>query len=86
MSFTSSQSPTGGQARVISLRQVVRGALSDKEPTWQCGKHKRPEFDSVSGRFPGEGNGSPFQYSCLGNPIDRGAWWAVVHRVAKHQA
>ena len=32
-----------------------------------------------SGRSPGEGNGSPLQYSCLGNPIDRGAWWAIVH-------
>ena len=26
-----------------------------------------------------EGNGNPFQYSCLGNPVDRGAWWATVH-------
>ena len=31
----------------------------------------------------GEGNGTPLQYSCLGNPIDRGAWWAAVHGVAK---
>ena len=30
-----------------------------------------------------EGNGNPFQYSCLENPKDRGAWWATVHRVAK---
>ena len=36
-----------------------------------------------SGRSPGEGNGSPLQYSCLENPMDRGAWWATVHRVAK---
>ena len=35
-----------------------------------------------SGRSPGGGNDSPLQYSCLGNPMDRGAWW-VVHRVAK---
>jgi len=35
------------------------------------------------GRFPGEGNGNPLQYSCLGNPMDRGAWWATVHKVAK---
>ena len=33
------------------------------------------------GRFPGEGNGNPLQYSCLGNPVDRGAWWATVHGV-----
>ena len=32
---------------------------------------------------PGEGNGNPLQYSCLGNPMDRGAWRAIVHRVAK---
>ena len=36
-----------------------------------------------SGRLPGEGNGNPFQYSCLGNPIDRGDWQAVVYGVAK---
>ena len=36
-----------------------------------------------SGRFPGEGNGNPLQYSCLKNPTDRGAWWATVHGVSK---
>ena len=36
-----------------------------------------------SGRFPGEGNGNPLQYSCLGNPMDRGAWQAMVHGVTK---
>ena len=36
-----------------------------------------------TGRSPGEGNGNPLQYSCLGNPIDRGAWQATVHRVAE---
>ena len=36
-----------------------------------------------SGRCPGEGNGNPLQYSCLENPMDRGAWWATVHGVAK---
>ena len=35
------------------------------------------------GRSPGEGNGNPLQYSCLENPMDGGAWWAVVHGVAK---
>ena len=35
------------------------------------------------GRSPGEGNGNPIQDSCLGNPVDRGAWWATVHGVAK---
>ena len=36
-----------------------------------------------SRRSPGGGHGNPFQYSCLENPMDRGAWQAVVHRVAK---
>ena len=35
------------------------------------------------GRSPGEGNVSPLQYSCLGNLMDRGAWWVTVHGVAK---
>jgi len=38
-----------------------------------------------SGRFPGGGHGNPLQYSCLENPMDRGACWATVHRVAKSQ-
>ena len=38
-----------------------------------------------SGRYPGEGNGNPLQYSCLENPMDSGAWWATVHGVAKSQ-
>ena len=36
-----------------------------------------------SGRSPRGGNGNPLQYSCLGSPIDREAWWAIVHGVAK---
>ena len=36
-----------------------------------------------SGRSPGGGNGNPFQYSCRGNPMDRGAWRATVHEAAK---
>ena len=35
------------------------------------------------GRSPGEGHGNPLQYSCLENPMDRGAWWATVLRIAK---
>ena len=37
------------------------------------------------GRSPREGNGNPLQYSCLGNAVDRGAWWATVHGVTKSQ-
>ena len=38
-----------------------------------------------SGRSPGEENGDPLQYSCLGNPMDRGAWQPTVHGFAKSQ-
>jgi len=41
---------------------------------------------SGSGKFPGEGNANPFQYSCLKNPMDRGTWWGAVHGVSKSQA
>ena len=43
------------------------------------------DMDSIpeSGRSPGEGNGSPLQNSCLGNPMDKGARWATVHGVTK---
>ena len=33
---------------------------------------------TVTGRSPGVGNGNPLQYSCLGNPVDKGVWWAIV--------
>ena len=50
---------------------------------------ERPSIrqDSIpgSGRSPGEGNGYPLQYSCLENPMDRGAWQATVHGVTKSQ-
>ena len=51
-----------------------------KESTYNAG-----DLGSVSGlgRSPGEGNGNPLQSSCLGNPMDRGAWWTSVHGVAK---
>ena len=34
-----------------------------------------------SGRFPGGGHGNPLQYSCLEHPMDRGAWWTIVHKL-----
>ena len=40
-------------------------------------------FMPGSGRSPGGGHGKPFQHACLVNPMDRGTWWATVHRVAK---
>ena len=51
-------------------------------PWWLSGKESACSV-GVSGRLPGEGNGNPFQHSCLGNPMDRGDWWARVHGVTK---
>ena len=50
--------------------------------TW-CLQWKRPRFNPWLGRSPGEVNGNPLQYSCLENPMDRGAWWASVHGITK---
>ena len=44
-----------------------------------------PGSISESGKLPGEGNGNPFQYSCLENSMDRGAWLATVHGVTKNR-
>ena len=56
---------------------------SDKEPAYQCRRHRRCGFDSWSGRSPGGGHGNPLQYSCLENPMDRATWWANIHRVTE---
>ena len=58
------------------------GFLSGKESTCNAG-----DLGLIpgSGRSPGEGNGNPLQYSCLENPMDRGAWRAADHRVEKSQ-
>ena len=56
------------------------GGASDKEPTCQC-KRQEIRVRALGGEdSPGGGHGNPLQYSCLGNPMDRGAWRATVHR------
>ena len=57
---------------------VVKNSPADAGDTRDAGSIPR------SGRSPGEGRGNPLQYSCLENPMDRGAW-AIVHRVTKSQ-
>ena len=54
-----------------------------KESTCQC--RRRKDLGSISGleRSPGVGNDNALQYSGLGNPMDRGAWWAAAHGTAK---
>ena len=48
-----------------------------------CAKEKYMVSITGLGRSPGEGNDNPLQYSCLGNPMDRGVWWATVHGIAE---
>ena len=54
-------------------------------PGGSDGKEAAGDLGSIPelGRSPGGGHDNPFQYSCLENPMDRGAWWATVHRVAE---
>ena len=54
-----------------------------KEPCYQCRRHRRHRFDPWVRKIPVKGSGHSLQYSCLENPIDRGAWWTIVHRVAE---
>ena len=58
---------------------------SGKEFICQCRRHRDGGFIPGSRRPPGVGNGNPLQYSCLENPMDRGAWQVTVHGVAKSQ-
>ena len=59
------------------------GGASGKQPGCQRRGHKRRGFNPWVGKIPWRRHGNPLQYSCLENPIDRGAWWATVHRVTK---
>ena len=54
-----------------------------KNPPANAGDTGDTDLVPGLGRSPGEGTGNPVQYSCLENPMDRGAWWATVHGVAK---
>ena len=56
------------------------GDSDDKESTCNAGD---PGSIPGSGRSPGEENSNPLQYSCLENPVDREAWWAMVQKVTK---
>ena len=58
-------------------------ALVIKNPSANAGEVRDADSIPGSGRSPGEGNGNPLQYCCLENPMDGGAWWAIVHGVVK---
>ena len=57
--------------------------FSGKEPACNAGASDGVGSIPALGRSPGEGNGNPFQYSCLEKPVDRGASWATIHGVTK---
>ena len=67
---------------IYRISQVV---LIIRNPPANAGDVRDVGSIPGSGRCPGEGHGNPLQYSCLENPMDRGVWWATVHRVTKSQ-
>ena len=62
------------------MQKAFPGGSDSKASAYNAGD---PASIPGSGRSPGEGNGSPLQYSCLENPMNEGAWLATVHGVAK---
>ena len=76
-SFTIRDSFTRMQLGASQVAEVV------KNPPASAGGIRDVSWIPGSGRSPGGGNGNPLQYSYLGNPLDRGVWWATVHGVTK---
>ena len=64
----------------LQSKMASQGAQVVKNPPANAGRHKKHGFDPWVGRSHGGGRGHPLQYSCLENPMDRGAWQAAVHR------
>ena len=73
------ESDTTEQLHTIPPRGFPGGSVVSNPPASAGDEGSMPG----TGRSPGGGNGHPLQYSYLGNPMDRGAWWAAVHGVAK---
>ena len=81
-----------GHKRILKIPEIFKhrpmatlgfpGSSDGKESVYNVG-----DLASISGsgRSLGEGSGNPLQYSCLENPMDRGAWWDTVHGVVKSQ-
>ena len=63
--------------------QASQVALVVRNPPANVGDIRDVGSITGLGRSPGGGRGNPLQHSCLGNPMDRGAWWAIVHAVTK---
>ena len=70
---------------VIGFSPHSQVTLVVKNPPASAGDARDVGSIPGSGRSPGEGHGNQLQYSCLENPMDRGAWWAMVHMVPKSQ-
>ena len=66
-----------------SAPRAFQVALVLKNPPANAGDIRDSGLIPGSGISPGEGHGNPLQYSCLENPTDRGAWQAMVHRIAE---
>ena len=85
--------PPASEGRILTTGlpgKSQKNVHSSRLPRWLCGKLSAfslgdPGLIPGSGKSPGEGNGNPFQYSWLGNSMDAGAWWPIVHGVAKSQ-
>ena len=69
------------QTRNVFLRHYSQVELLVKGTPANAGDPRDMGLISESGRSPGGGHGNPLQYSCPGNPMDRGAWLATVHRI-----
>ena len=69
----------------VEITLGVPGGTMVKNQPVNAGDAGDPGLISGWGRSPGGRNGSPLQYSCQDNPMDRGAWWATVHGVAQSQ-
>ena len=69
-----------GLGNGLDMGQGFPGSSVGKESSWNAGDMG---LIPGPGRYPGEGHGYPIQYSCLENPMIRGAWWATVHGVAR---
>ena len=68
---------------MYNLGGASQVALVVKNPPANAGNVRDTGSIPGSGRYLGGGHGNPFQHSCLENPMDGGAWWAMVHRVAE---
>ena len=66
-----------GNTQAFQVALVVKNLPANEGEVRDVGSISRSE------RFPGGGHGSPLKYSCLENPMDRGVWWAMVHRVTQ---